>query len=60
MGVGVVVPLDGDEVGVKGEEGRRHQTLLLRPPKTGRQRYVAQLVKNLGKMIWSFIQLWQP
>ena len=47
VSVGVVVPLDGEEVGVEGEEGGRHQTLLLRPPQAGRQGYVAQFIKNL-------------
>ena len=50
VSVGVVVPLDGEEVGVEGEEGGRHQTLLLGTPQARRQGYVAQFIKNLVKI----------
>ena len=51
VSVGVVVPLYGDEVGVKGEERGRHETLVLRPPQAWRQGQVAQLIKYLDTIL---------
>ena len=36
MGVGVVVPLDGEEVGIVGKVDWRQQALALFTPETGR------------------------
>jgi len=45
--VRVVVPLDGGEVGVEGEEGGGQETLLLRPIDAGGDGDVAELVHYL-------------
>ena len=47
MSVGVVVPLDGGQVGVVGKIDRLHQALGVLAPQTGREGEVSQLVKDL-------------
>ena len=45
--VGVVVPLDGDQVGVVWKVDGLHQPLAVLAPETGRDGDVAELVKYL-------------
>ena len=47
VSVGVVIPLDRGQVSIVWEEHRRHQTLLLLPPKTGWNGEVTLLIKHL-------------
>ena len=47
VGVGVVVPLDGGQVGVVGKVDWLQQSLRLLAPETGRDGEVAELVKDL-------------
>ena len=47
VGVGVVVPLDGGEVGVVGQEDGGQQSFVLLSPETGRDGDVAELIKYL-------------
>ena len=50
VGVGVVVPLDGGQVGVVREEDRLYQTLALLAPEAGRDGDVAELVEDLVRL----------
>ena len=52
VGVGVVVPLDGGQVGVEGEVDGGHQPLLRLAPQTRRDGQVAQLVHHLASVIY--------
>ena len=45
--IGVVVPLDREQVGLERQEGWWHESLLFGSPQTRRDRYVAQLIKYL-------------
>ena len=47
VSVGVVVPLDGGQVGVVGKIDRVHQPLSVLAPETGREGEVSQLIKDL-------------
>ena len=47
MSVCVVVPLDGGQVGIIGQEDRSHQTLILLTPETRRNGQVAFLIHDL-------------
>ena len=47
MSVGVVVPLDGGQVGVVGKIDRLHQALGVLAPKTGGEGEVSQLIEDL-------------
>ena len=47
MSEGVVVPLDGGQVGVVGQVDRLHQALGVLAPETGREGEVAEFIKDL-------------
>ena len=51
VGVSVVVPLDREQVGVKREEGRRHEALIFGSPQAWRDRYVAHFIKYLKWLV---------
>ena len=52
VGVGVVVPLDGGQVGVVREVDRGHQPLLSLAPQTRRDGQVTKLVHHLASVIY--------